>query len=210
MKKIFCTIVTLGAICLGLHSLQMNSAAAQTSKVTTTIIPLTNQAPFANTVVSATNLTSTQLSNVVTLLLTLQTNVEETIPVLDLIQSNAIVVSVAPTNGLRSLVPPFTSNPARPARPQTSLAVKIGTNTFGIDVPTLQALFVLRDNLQQALAMLQALNGTAPTPTNAPPSVSLIPPPITNLPPPVTNFSPGPLTNQLSVPLTPTGSLSPF
>jgi len=202
MKKIFFTIVTLCGICVGAHSLQMNSAAAQTGTVTTTIIPLTNQAPFINTLVTPTNLTSIQLSNVVTLLLTLQSNIEETLPVLDLVQSNAIVVSVEPTNRLgittpltNSINPALTPTGAASGQPQTSLAVTIGTNSFGIDAPTLQALFILRDNLQQSLTVLQALNGTAPRAANLPPSATFIPPPITN-------FSPGPLTNRLSVPPT--------
>jgi hypothetical protein len=204
MKKIFFTIVTLCGICVGAYSLQMHSAAAQTGNVTTTIIPLTNQVPFTNTVVTPTNLTTIQLSNVVTLLLTLQTNIEETLPVLDLIQSNAIVVSVEPTNRLGITVPltnlinnpTLTPTGAASGRRHTSLAVTIGTNTFGIDAPTLQALFILRDNLQQALTVLQGLNGTSPVPTNS------LPPSATFIPPPVTNFSPGPLTNRLSVPPT--------
>ncbi len=204
MKKIFFTIVTLCGICVGAHSLRMNTAAAQTGNVTTTLIPLTNQVPFTNTVVPPTNLTTIQLSNVVTLLLTLQTNIEQTLPVLDLIQSNAVVVSVEPTNRLginmplTNLInnPTLTPTGAPHGRRQTSLAVTIGTNTFGIDGPTLQALFILRDNLQQALTVVQALNGTVPAPTNS------LPPSARFIPPPVTNFSPGPLTNQLSVPPT--------
>jgi hypothetical protein len=74
--------------------------------------------------------------------------------------------------------------------------VNIGTNSFGIDAPTLQGLFILRDNLQQSLTVLQALNGTAPVPSNSLPASA------TFTPPPVTNFSPGPLTNRLSVPPT--------
>jgi hypothetical protein len=209
MKKIF-AIMSL-ALWAGAHSVSMNSSLAQTGNITRTIIPLTNQVPFTNTLVPPTNLTTIELSNVVTLLLTLQTNIEETLPVLDLIQSNAFVVSVGPTNGLRGIAPPLT-NPASPIltptgaasgspRRQTSLVVKIGTNEFEIDAPTLLALFSLRQNLQQSLTALQALNGTEPT-NSPPPATSLIPPPITNLPPTVTNFSPGPLTNTLSVPPT--------
>ena len=201
MKKIFATVVTLIGLWAGTHSLQTNSATAQTGTIATTIIPLTNQAPFTNTLMQPTNLSTIQLSNVVTLLLTLQTNIEETLPVLDLIQSNAIVVSTLPTNAL-GIAPPLT-NPASiglpsSARPQTSLAVTIGTNTFEIDAPTLQALFILRDNLQQSLTVLQALNGTEPSPTNSAPA---LPPPFSFTPPPVTNFSPGPLTNNLAVPV---------
>ena len=193
MKKFLFTVATLCGLC---------AATAQTGMVTTTIIPLTNQVPFTNTVAPPTDLSTIQLSNVVTLLLTLQTNIEETLPVLDLIQSNAVVVSVMPTNHPLSFVEPITSNPANTLtptgaasgtnRPQTSLAVKIGTNSFGIDSPTLQGLFVLRVNLQQSLGLLQQLNGTTPTPTQA---VTFPLPPLTTTTPPVTNFSPGPLTN---------------
>jgi hypothetical protein len=214
MKKFFAAVVMLCGLWAGTHSMQINSATAQ--PFTTTIIPLTNQVPFTNTVVPPTSLTTIDLSNVVTLLLTLQTNIEETLPVLDLIQSNAIVVSVEPTNDLRGVAPPLT-NPVNPiltptgamsgsSPPQTSLAVRIGTNELGIDAPTLEALFLLRGNLQQSLATLQALNGTEPVPTNSLPPTSLIPFPITGFPPPVTNFSPGPLTNTITVPFT----LSPF
>jgi hypothetical protein len=202
MKKIFITIVTLCGICVGTHSLQLNSAVAQTDTVTTTtIIPLTNQVPFTNTLVSPTNLSTIQLSNVVALLLTLQTNIEETLPVLDLIQSNAVVVSVAPTNRLGINSPltnatGLTPTGAANGRRHTSLSVNIGTNSFAIDAPTLQGLFILRANLQQALSVLQGLNGTAPMPTNS------LPPSATFTPPPVTNFSPGPLTNRFNVPPT--------
>jgi len=237
MKQIFFAIATLCGIWVSAHSFQMNSTTAQidTGMVTTTVIPLTNQAPFTNTLVQPTNLTSIQLSNVVTLLLTLQTNIEEVLPVLDLIQSNAVIVSVTPTN--RAFAP-ITANPAgltptgaASGTRQTALAVKIGTNTFNIDTSTLQGLFILRFNLQQSLTVLQELNGTTPSATNAPPTpISLIPPPFKNLPPaftnissaftnipsPVTNFSPGPLTNALAVPFSRTlpigepGSVSPF
>src|SRR4051812_42186416 len=159
MKKIFLTLVTLCGILAGSQSLQINSAFAQTGTIATTLIPLTNQVPFTNTVVAPTNLSHIQLSNVVTLLLTLQTNIEQTLPVLDLIQSNAVVVTVMPTNQPLAFIEPITSNPANTltptgaasgrAKPQTSLAVKIGTNTFGIDAPTLQGLFILRGNLQR-------------------------------------------------------------
>jgi hypothetical protein len=199
MKKIFFTIVTLCGICLSAHPQQLNPAGERTDTVT--IIPLTNQVPFTNTVVSPTNLSTIQLSNVVALLLTLQTNIEETLPVLDLIQSNAVVVSVAPTNRLGITTPltnatGLTPTGAASGRRHTSLAVNIGTNSFAIDASTLQALFILRDNLQQSLTVLQGLNGTAPVPTNS------LPPSATFTPPPVTNFSPGPLTNRLTIPMT--------
>jgi hypothetical protein len=209
MKKILVTIVMLCGVWISAHSLQINSATAQSGTIATTIIPLTNQVPFTNTLVPPTNLTTIQLSNVLTLLLTLQTNIEETLPVLDLLQSNAIVVSVVPTNRPFGIVPPLT-NPASSrltptgaatgnSRPLTSLAVRIGTNEFAIDAPTLQGLFVLRDDLQRSLTVLQQLNGTTPPPTNSAPA---LPPPSSFIPPPVTNFSPGPMTNGFTVPMT--------
>jgi hypothetical protein len=213
MKKIFALVVLSCGLLAGTHSMPMNSAVAQTGTIRTTFIPLTNQAPFINTVVPATNLTTINLSNVVTLLLTLQTNIEETLPVLDLLQSNAVVMSVAPANGLQGAAQPLTnamtpiSPPSGSSQRQTSLAVRIGTNDFVIDAPTLLALFILRGNLQQSLTTLQSLNGTEPTNSVPPPAAPLLPFPITNLPPPVTNFSPGPLTNTISMPLT---NPSPF
>ena len=205
MKKIFATAVTLCGLWAGTHSPPTTSAPAQVGITSRTIIPLTNQAPFVNTVVPPANLTTIQFSNVVTLLLTLQTNIEETLPVLDLIQSNAVVVSVAPTSSSLGIAPPLTNlinpilTPTGSTQPQTSLAVRIGTNELSIDASTLLGLFVLRGNLQQSLPILQALNGTEPT-NASPPPASLIPTPTTHLPAAVTNFSPGPLTNTITIP----------
>ena len=202
----------------GTHSLRTASVFVQAGTIATTLIPLTNQVPFTNTLVPPANLTTIQFSNVVTLLLTLQTNMEETLSVLDLIQSNAIVVSVTPTNGLLGVFTPLT-NPANStltptgaasgnSQGLTSLAVRIGTNEFGIDDPTLQGLFILRDHLQQSLTVLQQLNGTEPSPSNSTPAM---PPPSLFIPPPVTNFSPGPLTNALTnPPFVSSGIPSPF
>jgi hypothetical protein len=217
MKKFFATAVICCGLWAGTNSLSINSAFAQIGNITTTLIPLTNQIPFTNTLVPPTNLTTVDLSNVVTLLLTLQTNIEETLPVLDLIQTNAMVVSGVPAENLHGIAPPLT-NPASPvltptgaasgsSQRQTFLAVTIGTNEFGIDAPTLQALFLLRGNLQQSLTTLQALNGTEPAVTNSSPPTSPVTLPFANLPPPVTNFSPGPLTNRIIIPST---NLSPF
>jgi hypothetical protein len=156
--------------------------------------------------VEATNLSAMELSDVVALLLSLQTNVEETLPVLDLIESNAAAASAStvPLNG------PFahiTSNPQSLFSPptgtggqqQTSLPVRVGTNIFDIDPATLQAITTLRQNLAQALPALQALNGTSPTLTNGVTSSSTFSPP--------RNFVPAPLTNGFFTPLT---NMSPF
>jgi hypothetical protein len=188
----------------------MNSVSAQTGAFTPFTnapgIPLTNQLAFTNTLVEATNLSAMELSDVVALLLSLQTNVEETLPVLDLIESNAAAASAStvPLNG------PFahiTSNPQSLFSPptgtggqqQTSLPVRVGTNIFDIDPATLQAITTLRQNLAQALPALQALNGTSPTLTNGVTSNTTFSPP--------RNFVPAPLTNGFFTPLT---NMSPF
>jgi len=173
-----------------------------------TPIPLTNQIPFTNTLVMPTNGAAFQLSDVLTLLLTLQTNIEQTLPVLDFIQSNAAIVSVSSTNVVQGFAAPMTSIPAPlganltptgaasgTTRPRViSLSIRIGTNNFNVDAATLQAIFVLRNDLGRSLPVLQSLNGTTSPPTN-----STAPMAFFNSS--VTNFSPGPLTNNL-VPLT--------
>jgi hypothetical protein len=210
MKKIPFTLAVLLGIWTGSNSLPTPSAVAQTSTTNGafrfTPIPLTNQPPFTNTLMPPTNAVSLQLSNVVTLLLTLQSNIEESLPMLDFIQSNAVVVSVSPTNAIHGFAAPITSLPpslgltptgaASGTQRVTSLSTHIGTNDFTIDAATLQAVFVLRNYLQRALPVLQSLNGTTEPPTNSPAQ----PPPFFNSA--VTNFSPGPLTNNLSVPMT--------
>jgi hypothetical protein len=215
MKTILFALVTFAGLSAGAQTLQTSSAGVATNAFTFTPIPLTNQAPFTNTVVAPTNPAAFQLSNVVTLLLMLQTNIEQTLPVLDFIQSNAVVVSATPTNINHGFATPMTSIPDplgvgltptgassgtdAPQATVTSLSVQIGTNNFDVDAATLQAIFVLRNDLQHALPSLQGLNGTSPTPTNSPaPTV---------LNPGVTNFSPGPLTNPLTAPQS---NMAPF
>jgi hypothetical protein len=206
MKTIFFSLVMFVGILAGAQpSSTLANLGMANGAFTFTPIPLTNQVPFTNTVVSSTNGAGLQLSNVVTLLLTLQTNIEQTLLVLDLVQSNAVVVGVSPTNVNHGFAAPMTSLPggsltptraaSGAARPQvSSLSVRIGTNDFDIDAATLQAIFVVRNDLQRALPSLQALNGTSPTPTNS------VPPPFFNSG--VTNFAPIPLTNRVAFPLT--------
>jgi hypothetical protein len=164
-----------------------------------------------NTLVPPTTGTEFQLPDVVKLLLTLQSNIETTLPVLDLIQSNASVVSLVSTNIVQGFAMPMTSIPQPLLTPTgaasgtnrphvTSLSVRVGTNHFDIDAATLQGIFVLRNGLQQTLPVLQSLNGTSPSQTN-----SLASPSSFN--PGVTNFMPNPITNQFATPLTNT---SPF
>ncbi len=186
-----------------------------TGAVNFTPIPLTNQIAFTNTLVPPTNAAMLQLSDVLALLLTLQTNIEQTLPVLDFIQSNAAVVSVSPTNAIQGFAAPMTSIPdplglaltptgaaSGNSQPQvTSLSIRIGTNNFNVDAATLQAIFLLRSDLQRSLPVLQSLNGTTAPPTN-----SAAPTPFFNSS--VTNFSPGPLTNSLLIPVT--NTLNPF
>jgi hypothetical protein len=211
MKKILITLVTsLGIWAAGAQSLQPNSGASQigttNGALIFTPIPLTNQPAFTNTLVPATNGPALQLPDVLTLLLTLQTNIETALPVLDFVQSNANVVSVAPTNTIQGFAAPMTSIPppltptgalSGTNRPQvTGLSIRIGTNDLNIDAATLQGIFILRNGLQQTLPVLQSLNGTSPSQTN----------PVTTAPssfnPGVTNFMPNPITNQFSTPLT--------
>jgi len=211
MKKILLTLVTfVGIWAAGAQSLPPASGVSQigttNGALIFTPIPLTNQPAFTNTLVPATNGPALQLPEVLTLLLTLQTNIETTLPVLDFIQSNASVVSVSPTNVTQGFAAPMTSIPppltptgaaSGTNRPQvTSLSVRIGTNNFDIDAATLQGIFILRNGLQQTLPFLQSLNGTSPSQTNpvvASPS---------SFNPGVTNFMPLPITNGFFTPLT--------
>ncbi len=203
MKKILFTLAMLLGFSTAAQSLQPSTSATQTSATGSaflfTPIPLTNQPAFTNTLVPPTNAAALQLPDVLTLLLTLQTNIEKTLPVLDFIQSNASVVSVSPTNITQRFAAPMTSIPppltptgvvsgANPP-PVTSLLIRIGTNELSIDAATLQGIFILRNGLQQTLPFLQSLNGTSPSQTN---SVTTAP---SSFNPGVTNFSPGPLTN---------------
>lgn len=211
MKKILFTLVTLfGIWAASAQSLQTNSGTTQIGSVKGALIftpiPLTNQPAFTNTLVPSTNGAALQLPEVLTLLLTLQTNIETTLPVLDFVQSNANVVSVSPTNVTQGFAAPMTSIPppltptgaaSGTNRPRVSgLSIRIGTNNFDIDAATLQGVFILRNRLQQTLPTLQSLNGTSPSQTN----------PVVTQPssfnPGVTNFVPNPITNQFSTPLT--------
>jgi hypothetical protein len=223
MKKIYFMILVLGVVWAGAQTPQMTSASAQIQSFMTSpvvplassevlpltnqlVFPLTSQIGFTNTLVPPTNDFSTlQLTDVLTVLLSLQSNIEETLPVLALVTSNATVAGAGENGGIPGAVAPITSNPsglmlpptgaAHGALPaQTSFSMTVGTNTFTIDQPTLQALVVLRDDLEQALPVLQALNGTSPTNAIAPL------PPVTN-PAPV-SFVPTPATNGFFIPMT--------
>ena len=222
MTKLFFRVVTLGGLWAGALSMQMSSVFAQSNAFTRlTAPPLTNHLASTNTLVAVTNLSRVQFSDVLTLLLTLQTNVERTLPILDMVESNVTFVSPSASNAApfanvetHGFITPMTSNPAgvggpgltptgaasgtgaQQGQPQASLSVRIGTNTFDIDPGTVEAIATLRDDLQLTLPVLQALNGTTPTPTNTLNRTDGF------INPGITNFAPGPLTNAFHAPLT--------
>jgi hypothetical protein len=183
MKTILFTFLALLGISACAQSIQPASGATPISPTSGafifTPIPLTNQPAFTNTLVPPTNGPAVQLPDLLKMLLTLQTNIETTLPALDFIQSNASVVSIVPTNVVHGFFAPMTSIPqplgltptgaaSGTNRPQVrSLSVRVGTNDFDIDAATLQGIFVLRNSLQQTLPVLQSLNGTSPSPTNS-------------------------------------------
>ena len=208
-----------------------NPVFGQTSAVPVFSIPLTNNSVFpftnllgftnsfpggfTNTLVQPTNLSLLRLTNIVSLLLNLQTNVEVTLPVLGVLTSNATVALSSGTTQTPSTVVPITQAPQGMFLPPTGqvntpqptvISMTLGTNVIEIDPPTFQALVQLRDDLEQALPVLQTLNGTAPRQTNAfTQSPTVIP--LTNSFTPAANFGvrpfsggfPPPLTNQSRV-----------
>lgn len=213
MKKIFFTLVTVIAFLAGTRTAQINAAFAQTGVISGPVMPLTspfaspltNSLGFTNSLIQVTNVSNLELSDVLAILLGLQTNVEESLPVLSFLTTNLNSAASSPTDLVTGAVAPITSNPASllpptgaatgaGAQQQTSFSMRIGTNIFTIDPPTFQALVTLRDNLEQALPVLQALNGTTPTNTT---SVTGRPPVVQNTlaPPPVTKGFFTPITN---------------
>lgn len=201
-------------------------ASAQSSTAPIFAIPLTNNTVFpftnllgftntlsggfTNTLVQPTNLSLLRLTNVVTLLLTLQTNIETTLPVLGVLTSNASVTLPSGTPQAPATVLPLTQAPAGIFLPPTGqvtnqppvISMTLGTNVIEIDPSTFQGLVLLRDDLQQALSVLQMLNGTAPAQTNAftPGQINT---PLTNSFAPATRgFGLTPLTGGFPPPLT--------
>jgi hypothetical protein len=212
MRKIIFTFALALGVWAGSQTLQMNSASAQVGTFTPftnqPVSPLTNQIAFTNTVVEPTNLSALQMSDVVNLLLVLQTNVEQTLPALAFVESNATFVNPSAAGGAGGAVAPITSNPPSLVASQTnavqlptSFSLRIGTNTFTLDPATLQAIIVLENDLARTLPVLQSLNGTSPTPTN---TISVT---RTFLNPAVQSFAPPPLTGSFLLPLT---NMSPF
>ena len=182
--------ILLGSAVLTAPFLSVNRAFSQTTQVPVFAIPLTNNAVFpftnllgftnsmpggfTNTLVQPTNLELLRLTNVVTILLSLQTNIEVTLPILGVLTSNATVALPSGSPQVPSTVVPITQAPAGIFAPPTGqvtnqsavVSVGFGTNVIEIDPGTFQALVQLRDDLQQALPVLQMLNGTAPSQTN--------------------------------------------
>lgn len=218
MKKSIRTLLVSCALSCGIQMANMNSAFAQTSVVprvvlpntNVLVLPLTNGLGFTNTLVPVTNLSNLQLSNVVTLLLSLQTNIEQTLPVLATLTSNAtfegaagpISQSVAPlTTNAAGAVPPITGQTAGAVTQLNTIAMPVGTNIIEIDPGTFQGLVNLRDDLGLALPVLQQLNGTAPSQTNSTNHL-LTPTGFTNPIVAVTNFPILPLSRPFTTPLT--------
>src|SRR5579862_9600925 len=160
----------------------VNPAIAQTNAVPMFFIPLTNNAVFpftnllgftnsmaggfTNTLVQPTNLLSLRLTNVVTVLLSLQTNIEVTLPVLGVLTSNATVALPSGTPLVPEIIVPIPQAPAAIFQPtgqatnQPVISMTFGTNVIQIDPGTFQALVQLRDDLELTLPLLQMLNGT--------------------------------------------------
>jgi hypothetical protein len=205
MKKVVFAFVVL--LVIGAGMTRNNSVFAQTvgfpaiTPLTNAFAPLTNQTGFTNTVVLTNNPTTVGLEEFSILLLTLQTNIELTLPVLALVTSNATPVN-AQTNQQTGAFVPMTSIPgslvptgaASGTNPplQASFALTFGTNVVVVDEQTLQALITLRDDLAGTLPVLQQLNGTTPPRTNAPVAVTpFVTPPFTPLTNPIPQLTNG-------------------
>lgn len=216
MKKLLRTLFICCALWSGIQLARMDTAFAQTSMVPSVLpntnllaLPLTNGLGFTNTLVPVTNLSHLQLSNVVTLLLSLQTNVEQVLPVLANLTSNATFEAAAgpvsqpvvplTTNAAGALVP-STGQVAGAVTQLTTIAAPLGTNIIEIDPGTFQGLVSLRDDLELALPVLQMLNGTAPSTNNT--NHLLTPTGFTNPIVSVTNFPIIPLSQPFTTPLT--------
>lgn len=178
-----------------------------------TVFPFTNllgftNSPggFTNTLVQPTNLSLLSLTNVASILLNLQTNIETTLPVLGVLTSNATVTLSSSTSQAPAIIVPLTQAPAGIFQSLTNqqpavISMSIGTNVIEIDPTTFQALVLLRDDLQQALPVLQMLNGTSPAQTNTFTPGSIMTP-LTNSFTPAVNFGFRPFAGRFPPPLT--------
>lgn len=216
MKKLIRTLPAWCALWSGIQLANMGSAFAQTRMVPDVLpntnllaLPLTNGLGFTNTLVPVTNLSNLQLSNVVTLLLSLQTNVEQVLPVLSSLTSNATFEAAAGpvsqpvvplTTNAAGALPPSTGQAAGAITQLSTIATPLGTNIIEIDPGTFQGLVSLRDDLELALPVLQMLNGTAPSTNNT--NHLLTPTGFTNPIVAVTNLFIAPLSQPFTTPLT--------
>ena len=222
MKKVILTVVILCGVWAGSQVTQMNCASAQANMSFVAVpfsnqlgFPPTNQVGFTNTLVQPTDLSTAQVGDVSILLLSLQTNVELTLPVLADMTTNATFVnlsSAGQTPGFftpivtipGALLPPNGATNGVVTPPQAGVLVSLGTNTFVVSQSVFQALLALQANLQQTLPLLQLLNGTAPVPTNNVATATFG----TQLQA-ITNFSPMHFTNNFATPLTNQSRVSP-
>jgi hypothetical protein len=203
MRRLFWSAIVLTALSTGAQTGGV-FLRAPTNAFT---FPLTNQLAFTNSLGLTNDFSAIQMADLAALLLGLQTNVEETLPVLSFMTSNATVeissaqnpqaaAPVVPGPASPFLPPTGRTNPAEP----TLLAVPLGTNTVLMDQSTFQGVATLQNDLAALLPVLQALNGT--TVTNVETNGENITAAFTNDFPAMTNFSPGVMNNGFVTPLT--------
>lgn len=216
MKKLIRTTLVFFTLWAAVEVSPLSSAPAQTSMGHNVVgaltnrpgFPLTNGLGFTNTLVHATNLSTLQLSNVLELLLSLQTNVEQALPILTTLTSNANFEASSGTPQVPTTVIPFTSIPGVPlvsptdqsantSVQPTNISTILGSNILEFDPATFEGLVSLQTDLEHALPVLQMLNGTAPSETNA-----LTPTGVENPFALGTNTPVVPLTNGFFLPLT--------
>lgn len=207
MKKYFYFMAILAAVSAGAQSGVF--LRPSTNEIT---VPFINPIGFTNSL-GLTN-ESLEMSNLTEVLLDLQTNVEEALPALSEMTSNATVaVSANQPQASAPVVPgpasPFLAPTGRPNPvQQTLISVTLGTNTFTMDQATFRAVATLQDDLAGMLPVLQALNGTTVTNvnTNLNNSTAAFTKPfeaITTPFPGLTNRFILPMTNQSSLGMTP-------
>lgn len=191
MKRLVHKVLFACAVLIGFGMHPTKSAFAETATAPVIALPLTNNSVFimtnvlgftntppggfTNTLVQPTNLANLRLTNIVILLLRLQTNIEETLPILVALTSNASVT--VPSANAQGAVVPITSLPpglfltptgrTNGAQQPTVISMTLGTNVIEIDPATFQALVLLQNDLELTLPVLQSLNGTEPRATNA-------------------------------------------
>jgi len=169
----------------------------------------TNRLAFTNAYGFSNDFSNMQVADAGKVLLSLEGNIEQALPALFIltsaqplnILSNASFRAAA---GVRaSPLPPATATASpRGVRPSSlsseppMLGVVLGTNIFAMDPQTFQELLALQNSLQQAVPILQQLNGLATNP-NATNAFSF-----TNHFVFITNTTALPMTNRFLMPLT--------